>query len=55
MFEEISAHFYKHKYCDNSVYWMSWGGSFAGHSDRCFAPSEHRLREGRDPYAAVAR
>ncbi len=29
-----SAHFYKHKYCDNSVYWMSWGGSFAGQPAR---------------------
>ena len=30
--EEI--HFYKHKYCDNSVYWMSWSGSFEGQPAR---------------------
>ena len=26
--------FYKHVYCDNSVYWMSWGGSFEGQPAR---------------------
>lgn len=26
--------FYKHMYCDNSVYWMSWGGSFEGLPER---------------------
>ena len=26
--------FYKHKYFDKSVYWMSWGGSFEGQPER---------------------
>ncbi len=26
--------FYKHMYCENSVYWMSWGGSFEGQPSR---------------------
>ena len=26
--------FYKHMYSDNSVYWMSWDGSFAGQPER---------------------
>ena len=30
--EEI--HFYKHKYFDNSIYWMSWDGSFEGQPAR---------------------
>jgi len=55
-------HFYKHKYCDSGVYWMTWDGSFTGQparvNSRDVTPSgsaavevdtySHRIHEERD-------